>query len=189
MEACEVCAAGDPSPENHRMRPVAINEPAAGAYTGQRYRMRGNLYLRISTNWAEALRHCLGPMMEPDPLLELQRGSLALYVTDDRALLLVDREPVAQCSGGAVYQPCLLAVAGFRLERVGGIAVCDGPVLRGRYAGLLGGQRVVLDQYMHMPNTALRARAQVVRKVTRPAKQEPFEHMALACMLMQEPEG
>lgn len=171
------------------MQHITLHGPCTNAHAGHRYRMRGSAYLRVSSHWAEALRHCLGPMTEPDPLLELERGSLALYVTDDRALLLVDHQPVAHCGRGAVYKPCLLAAAGTRLERVGGIMKCSGQVLRGRYEGLLGGQQVLLDQYMHMPNAALRAKAQVVRKVSGPARQAPYIHMALACMLMQEPEG
>lgn len=151
--------------------------------------MRGNLYLKISTDWAEAFRHCLGPMSGPDPLQELDCRSMAMYMTGDRTLLLVDRQPVIDASGRAHYKPCLLATTGDRLVRVGSIAVFSGPVLRGRYAGLLGGQQVVLDQYMHMPNTVLRAKVQVVRKATRPAKQEPFVHSVLACLLLQEPEG
>lgn len=171
------------------MRPVATDELPASTHGSKRFRMRGNLYLRISTNWAEAFRHCLGPMSGPDLFQELDFRSMAVYMTEDRALILVDHQPMIDANGRAHYKPCLLAAIGDRLVRVGSIAVFSGPVLRGRYAGLLGGQQVVVDQYMHMPNTALRAKVQVVRKATGPAKQEPFAHMTLACLLLQEPGG
>jgi|GEM_PF-1316584 len=135
-------------------------------------------------NWLAAIHHCLGPQADIDWFLDLDGEDLELHVTSDRALVILDREPMPTRLGSAELRPCILSTSGTRLERITEPAAVNDSVLVGTYLGVLGGQRALVEQYVRMRNGVLLAKVMVVRKREGSEVMVPRTHDILVCELL-----
>lgn len=137
-------------------------------------------------NWLASIRQCLGPQVNADWLLDLEGDSVHLFVIAEHTLLIVDRAPMTTIGDSATLRPCILSLGGTRLDRTGAVAAVNDSVLVGSYRGTLGGQRVLMEQYVYMRHGVLLAKAHVVRRCEGSAPVPPRVYDAVACSLLVE---
>jgi hypothetical protein len=135
-------------------------------------------------NRLAAIRHCLGAQASVDWFLDLEGEQLEVHAAEDRVLLILDRAPLRTADGAAILRPCILATTGTRLERIGEPVAVNDSVVMGRYLGRLGGERVLLEQYVRLRNGVLLARVMVVRKQEGSQPVSAGSHTARACALL-----
>ena len=134
-----------------------------------------------TTNWLGASREALGPGTAANWLLDLDADGIEVYVTQDHALVLVDRTPIVQEGNAAFLRKGVLGLGGTRLSLIGEVKSVDENGVRGTYRGLLGGTAVLMDQYVQLRNGVPVAIVRVISRVngSAPENTSDLEDLAL----------
>lgn len=142
-------------------------------------------------DWRSAIRQCLGHEAGTDWFMEMDGEALEVYLTEDKALVVLDRQPMHHRHGEYRLRPCILGTSGTKMKRTAGpMALHRGgrhghpKVLVGSYHGQLGGLNVLLEQYQRLFNGVLLAKVLVVRHINPHAAPVPRLHDAIANQLL-----
>jgi hypothetical protein len=82
----------------------------------------------------------------------LDTGDLEIHITEENALVLVDRSPLIREDGAAFLRKAISGPGSIELSRVGELNSVSDDVLHGVYSGLIDGTAVMLDQYVKLRN-------------------------------------
>ncbi|MBK9416853.1 MAG: hypothetical protein IPN62_06035 [Flavobacteriales bacterium] len=124
------------------------------------------LFAQQTSNWMAANQQTLGSQASASWMLDLETDGMEVHVSPERALVLVDRQPIITTENGEAFLKAgIFGLAGTRLTLQGNIEIIDGSLMHGRYTGSLDGQPVVMDQYLEMRNDVLTGLVRVVTAV------------------------
>lgn len=137
-------------------------------------------------NWIAAIRQCLGPQTNVAWFQDLDSDQLHLFVTADRALVILDLEPIINQGESAMLRPSILSLGGTRLDLIGDVVAVNDSIQVGTYRGTLGGQAVIMEQYMHTRQGLLLARGHVIRRSEASEPMRPRIHDELLCTLLAD---
>lgn len=140
-------------------------------------------------NWVAAIRQCLGPQANVAWFQDLDSDQLHLFVTADRALVILDLEPIINQGESAMLRPSILSLGGTRLDLIGDVVAVNDSIQVGTYRGILGGQAVIMEQYVYTRHGLLLARSHVVRRSEGSAPVAPRVHDALIWTLLSPPDA
>lgn len=142
-------------------------------------------YLTSVPDPLAAIHTTLGHNTPAGWLNELDTEGLEVYMTPERALVLVDRTPMRSCNGCDHFRSPLNGLGGTQLNLVAELEELDGSVMHGVYGGMLGGAAVVVDQYMHLRNGVPTAIVRVITRVNGTGPGGPLEHQRFVDLLLE----
>lgn len=138
-------------------------------------------------NWLSANRETLGPNAPANWMMDLDVDAAELYVTDDHALVIVDRTPIIEQDGAAYLSKGVLGMGGTHLTLVGEVESVNDSVMHGTYSGLLGGTAVLMDQYVQLRNGVPVTIVRVIARVNGSAPLNNDLQLAQVLQLMPDP--
>ncbi len=145
------------------------------------------LLAQPTQNRMAATQQTLGARASASWMLDLETDGMEIHVSPEKALVLVDRQPIVNTENGeALLKAGIFGLAGTRLTLQGDITFIDDSLLHGRYTGTLDGQPVVMDQYVQVRNDAPIGLVRVVRSVLGSAPVLPYTNLAYVTGLLQE---
>ncbi len=106
--------------------------------------------LTMTTNWLAAHHQTLGANAPAGWLMDLDADEMEIYVTAEKALVLLDRRPIFTADGTACLRKGLQGLGGIQLRLLGEIRSVNDSVLHGSYAGTLAGTPVLMEQYVRI---------------------------------------
>jgi len=147
-----------------------------------------SLMAQPTQNWMAATQQTLGARASASWMLDLETDGMEIHVSPERALVLVDREPIRTTENGEAFLKAgIFGLADTRLTLQGDIAFIDASLLHGHYTGTLDGQPVVMDQYLRMRSDVLIGLVRVVRAVQGSTPILPYSNLAYVGGLLEEP--
>ena len=145
------------------------------------------LLAQPTSNWMAATRQTLGPQASASWMLDMESDGMEIHVSPEKALVLVDREPIITSENGEAFLKAgIFGLAGTRLDLQGDVEIIDDSLLHGRYTGTLDGQPVVMDQYVKVRNDVPIGLVRVVRSVQGTAPVLPYTNLAYVGGLLEE---
>lgn len=124
------------------------------------------LLAQQTSNWMGAAKQTLGPQVSSGWMLDLANEDVEFHVSPEKALVLVDLEPIVTTENGEAFLKAgIFGLSGTRLTIQGDVEFIDDSLLHGCYAGTLDGQPVVMDQYLRIRNGVPTQLVRVVRGV------------------------
>jgi len=145
------------------------------------------LLAQQTSNWMGAAKQTLGPQVSSSWMLDLATEGVEIHVSPEKALVLVDREPIITTANGEAFLKAgILGLAGTRLTMRGEVEFIDDSLLHGSYAGTLDGQPVVMDQFLRMRNGLPTQLVRVVRGVQGSAPVPAYENIAYVLYLLED---
>ncbi len=141
-----------------------------------------------NTNWLGAAKETLGKQTSASWMLDMETDGMEIHVSPEKALVLVDREPIITTENGEAFLKAgIFGLAGSRLTLHGDITFIDDSLLHGRYTGTLDGQPVVMDQYVRVSNDVPIGLVRVVRSVQGSTPVLPYSNLAYVSGLLEGP--
>ncbi len=116
-------------------------------------------------NWLAAHQQTIGATTPANWLHDLDVDDLEVFVTAEKALVLVDRKPIIAENDAAFLRKGVHGLGGTHLSLVGEVESINEHVLHGVYSGLIGGTAVLMDQYIHLRNGVPTTIVRVVSRV------------------------
>ncbi|MBK8340587.1 MAG: hypothetical protein IPK99_11620 [Flavobacteriales bacterium] len=141
-----------------------------------------------TTTWMGAAKETLGQQASASWMLDMETDGMEIHVSPERALVLVDREPIINTENGEAFLKAgIFGLAGTRLMLQGDIDFIDDSLLHGRYTGTLDGQPVVMDQFVKVRNDVPIGLVRVVRSMQGSAPIQPYTNLAYVSGLLDDP--
>ncbi|MBK8498357.1 MAG: hypothetical protein IPL52_05955 [Flavobacteriales bacterium] len=141
-----------------------------------------------TNNWMGATKQTLGPQASASWMLDMETDGVQIHVSPEKALVLVDREPIITTKDGEAFLKAgILGLAGTWLTLQGEVDAIDDTLLHGRYTGTLDGQPVVMDQYLRMRNSMPTRLVRVIRSAQGSAVVPAYDNIAYLRSLIEDP--
>lgn len=141
--------------------------------------------MKAKSDQLAAIYSTLGAQTEPDWFMDIDTCGLEVYVTPEKALVILDRSPLAQRGCAAWFRKPKEEWGGTKLDLVGELEMLEGLVWHGVYSGLLGGTAVMMDQYVRLHNGVPLAMVRVITRVNGSPSAPPVEHERYVELLME----
>jgi hypothetical protein len=121
--------------------------------------------LLATSNWLAAHKATLGSGTSPNWLIDLDVDELEVYITGDRSLVLVDRDPdIREGEGQAFLTRSMRGLGGTNMHLLGTLESRGDTILHGVYSGRLGGTTVLMHQYVVQRNEQPEALVRVISR-------------------------
>jgi hypothetical protein len=143
--------------------------------------------LIVTKNWLAAHHQTLGSCASAAWLMDLDADELEIYVTEAKALVLVDRAPLISQGDESYLRKGIHGLGGIHLSLMGEVESVDEQVYHGAYSGRLGDAAVRMDQYLQLINGVPLAVVRVITRVNGTVHAKANDHDSLALHLLGRP--